>query len=259
MKIAGMNPRLSGAAVLLALSGIFFAGCFGRKHAVSNFEYSHETQGARMPAFLMGPAAALLTNASGFSAHLTMEQTDLSNKVTAVTGQLLVRGPHLLFAPKTGDNAFVWDVQDRNGFILSEALQGYAPVSSPVHITKVMVLSETAGPTGEEVNGHPGHEAEVAVTSDDGTTATFGVWRATDLNGFPVRIRSLKGPVAFTLNLSGARSEDLSLKLFQPPEGFTKYPSSDAMVGELFARKSKSKNISNGSAVEPHSGVNYSH
>ena len=83
----------------------------------------------------------------------------------------------------------------------------------------------------------------MAVTSDDGTTATFGVWRATDLNGFPVRIRSLKGPVAFTLNLGGARSEDLALKLFQPPEGFTKYSSSDSMVGSeiVLRRKSKSK------------------
>jgi hypothetical protein len=51
----------------------------------------------------------------------------------------------------------------------------------------------------------------------------------------------------------------LEPKLFLPPEGFTKYPTSDAMVGEYFARRSKSKIVHDERTVEPRSGVQYSH
>ncbi len=244
---------------LLFASAILFAGCLGRKHVISNYEFTRETQGAKMPLFLGGPAAALLTNENGFSARLTIEQTEGSNKVTSVSGLLLVRGTRIVFAPKNSDRTFIRDVQERTGFILSEALQGYAPIASGIHITRDFVTSEMAGPTGEQVNGHPGHEAEVAVTTDDGATANFGVWRASDLNGFPIRIRTLKSPTPFTLSLAEIRSEDLGPKLFQPPEGFTKYPTSDAMVGELFARRSKSKIVHDERDVETRSGVQYSH
>jgi hypothetical protein len=259
MKISAVCSRLGGAMALLFAGAILFAGCLGRKHVVSNYEFTRETKGASLPIFLAGPAAALLTNGNGFSARVTLEQTDPSNKVATVSGLLLVRGTRMMFAPKEGDNTFIWDVQERTGFILSEALQGYAPIASGIHITKDFIVSEKAGPTGEQVNGHPGHEAEVAVTTDDGATTTFGVWRAADMNDFPIRIRSLKSPASFTLNLTGIRSEDLEPKLFLPPEGFTKYPTGDTMVGEYFARRSKSKIVHDERSVEPRSGVQYSH
>ncbi|HEX3801137.1 MAG TPA: hypothetical protein VH413_20770 [Verrucomicrobiae bacterium] len=248
-----------GAAMLLAVGVIFLAGCFGRRHQVSNFEFNHEMQAAKIPLFMVGPAAALLTNANGYSARLTIEQPGVSNTVTT-TGQLLVREQHMLFTAKNSDSTFLWDVKEETGFVLSEALQGYAPIASPTHVTRVQMMSQTAGAPGEVVNGHPGHEVEVAVTCDDGTTTTFAVWQASDVNAFPVRIRTVKSPVMFTLDLMAMRSEDLERKLFLPPEGFTKYASADSMVGELFARKSKSK-ISSGSdrKIDPKSGNNYSY
>jgi hypothetical protein len=258
MKIVATDARLSTAVLLLVLSALFFAGC--ATHRRPEFEFSDEAQATKLPDFLVGPASALLTNVDSFSARLTVDQPANSNNVNAGSGQLLVFGSHLLFAPKTGDRAFIWDARERTGFILSDALQGYAPISSPVRITNIMITAQMAGSAETQVNGYPGHEAEVSVASDDGSTAMFSIWRATDLGGFPVRIKTMNTVPPFTLNLSGVRSENLSPKLFLPPDGFTKYASADAMAGELYARKSKLKNATanRGASREPPSGVNYS-
>jgi hypothetical protein len=208
---------------------------------------------------MTGPAAVLLTNVNGYSARVTIELAGMSNNATPMTGQLLVRSSHMLFSPKTGDSTFIWDVKEESGYILSEALQGYAPLASGVHVTRMQTMSETAGASSDQVNGHPGHESEEAITCDDGSVTKFGVWRASDLGGFPVRIRTINSPMGYTLNFSNMRSEDLSLKLFQPPEGFTKYSSTDSMVGELFARKGKAKNAGNTTPVDPKSSNNYSY
>ncbi len=255
MKIVAIDINTSEAVLLLLLSALLCDGCASHRHR--EYEFAEEALAAKLPDFLVGPASALLTNGNSFSARLTVDQPGFSNKVTAISGQLLVMGSHILFAPKTGDRAFIWDAHERTGFVLSDALQGYAPISSPIHVTNVLITAEIAGSAETQANGHPGHEAEVAVASDDGSTATFTIWRATDLGGFPVRIKAMNIVPPFTLNLAEVRSENLSPKLFLPPEGFTKYGSLEAMASELYSRKSKLRNAASGASVEPRSGVNY--
>jgi hypothetical protein len=183
----------------------------------------------------------LLTNASAFSAVLTVDSPAIAQKGHALSGQLLCEGGHLIFSPTRGDRTFIWDVRERNGYVLSEALQGYAPFSSPAQMTSVTTLSETAGPASERVNGHPGHESEVTIAMDDGSTSRFSVWRASDLNGLPVRIKSLSTNEMFEVNLSAIQPAKLASTLFGPPDGFTKYENPDVMAGELAMRKSKPK------------------
>jgi hypothetical protein len=221
----------------LATVAIVVAGCAGHHESRT----SEEVIAPRPPGFLVGPASALLTNGSAFSAVVTVDSPSSAQKGHPLSGQLLCEGSHLVFSPARGDRTFVWDARERNGFILSEALQGYAPFSSPTQITNVATVSETAGPASERVNGHPGHEVEVTVAMDDGSTARFSVWRASDLNGLPVRIKSLNTNENFEVNLSGIQSAKLASTLFGPPDGFTKYENPDIMAGELAMRRSKPK------------------
>jgi hypothetical protein len=194
------------------------------------------------PVFLTGAVASLLANnGSGFSARVLLEEPGETNKAREVTGQLLGQDGTLIFARATGDKTFVWNPNLGSGFVLSEALQGYAPISSPVQTTNIAKVAEVAGPAGERVNGHPGHEIEFVATSNDGSSARFTMWSASDLSGFPVRIRMLTDPKQRILNLLDVRLEHLSPKLFVPPDGFTKFSTPQAMAGELISRRSKLK------------------
>ena len=62
-----------------------------------------------------------------------------------ISGELMGQGGKLLFTPQaTGSRgkhmreakiSFIWDVAEGRGYILSEALQGYAPISSRAKFT----------------------------------------------------------------------------------------------------------------------------
>ena len=62
------------------------------------------------------------------------------------------------------------------------------------------------------------------------------MWRATDLGGLPLRIACATGGTPLTLNLSKIRRDPPPNDLFLPPDGFTKYPSAEALMLELMAR-----------------------
>lgn len=241
MKIAGL--------FCLALLAICMAGCSSSRE--SKFGYREEVVAPRPPAFLVGPASALLTNGAAFSARVSIDSPTNTSKTHELTGQLLGEGSHLIFLPARADRSFIWDVRERSGYVLSEALQGYAPFSSQVPVGRVTTMAETAGPASERVNGHPGHEVEVAVAMEDGTTSRFSIWRASDINDFPVRIKTLGVEKPFVLNVLDVRRVTLSSNLFLPPDGFTKYSSPDAMAGEIMLRKSKPKKTESYDFGEP--------
>jgi len=232
------TPLWHGTTVLagLGLASILAAGCASDSR--NGRALKEELIAPAPPSFLVGPASALLVNTNSFSARVTLATPTATNKIYEVSGELLGMGARLLYAPKGGDRTFLWDVQAHRGYVLSEALQGYAPIGSPAQVTNLITTAETAGPA-RQVNGQAGHEAEVAVLSDDGSTAAFTVWCADKLDGFPARIQSQKTPAPFTLNLYDFRFETLTAKLFLPPEDFTKYSSPEAMTSELMMRNSK--------------------
>jgi len=222
---------------LLLASGCFFSG---RKGSDS----SSALIAPRPPEFLNGPVAVLLTNASGFSGHVTLETRWSSGPPDVASGDLLARGTQLLFAGQNakskaarsrGEEMFSWDVAAGRGYVFNEALQGYAPITSSLAVTNIAVQPVSAPP--ENIAGHRCQPEQVTLVSNDGVKAAFEVWRAPDLNGLPLRITSAGNPGSFTFNLSSVRLEAPAAKIFAPPDGFTMYDSAESMVAELVTRQ----------------------
>ena len=201
----------------------------------------------KVPPFLNGPMAVLLTNTGGFRARAVMETHAPSGQPETVSGELLGRGGKLLFAAdpdvsggkrfRVGGISFIWDVARNNGYVLSESLQGYAPITSNVGFTNIVAEARMEKTAPEKLGGHPCERAEAAVTSRDGSVAVFDVWRARDLNGFPVQITPATNSTDFVLHLSRIQMEVPPDDLFLPTDGFTKYENAEAMMNELASRQ----------------------
>jgi len=235
----GSNAMAAAFIVVLA------SGCAQSQHAARIGNWLSP----QPPSFLTGPIAVLLTNTGGFSAHVVMT-TERSAKVPGiVSGELLGWEGKLLFAPKydkaTEKNyraaglSFVWDITGSSGFILSEALQAFAPMSSDFRATNIVV--EHGNLASEKVDGHLCAPGRVTLFSSDGSTAMFDVWRATDAKSFPLRIREVGRPEPRTLEFSSLRLGALRAELFRPPEGFTRYESAEGMMAELATRQANLK------------------
>jgi len=197
------------------------------------------------PGFLTGPAALLLTNWASFSARLEVQTTSSSPGANNSSGQLLGQGSKLLYAPHTDENpdaprprvggySFIWDVAQSCGYVLSETLQGYAPVAAELHVTNLQIAP--GGGPAQRYSGHPCEPANATVQTADSTVG-FELLRATDLHGFPVKIQMLAKANPLTLSFSNVRFENVAANVFAPPEGFTQYPSPQAMADELAARE----------------------
>ena len=199
------------------------------------------------PVFLNGPMALLLTNVDGFSARAVLESGAPAHGVELAAGELMGRGGKLLFAPGAGkstakraraeDFAFIWDAAANQGYVLNDPLQGYAPMSYGRLFTNLAAGATLNQAAAENVAGHPCHQTEVTIAANDGSASVFRVWRATDLKGLPVRISGASDGTPVTLTLSKIKLEAMPNDLFQPPAGFTKYASAEAMVTELVSRQ----------------------
>jgi hypothetical protein len=193
--------------------------------------------------------AVLLTNAPGFSCYLVMTAGSPPNPNETLSGQLLVRESRLLFAPDTkapavkrfarGGFSYVWDVAAQQGCLLSEALQGYAPVSSRIRVTNMSARASSPAP--EMVQGHACQKTEIELASNDGASARFRVWRATDLKGLPVRIVAAAPGRPVTVSLSNFRLQAPAARLFAPPDGFTHHDSAETMMAEMAMRQENLK------------------
>jgi hypothetical protein len=211
------------------------------------------------PEFVMGAASAALADFDGFSADV-METTPLANGARAVSGELIGRQGRLIFQPWTtarvkkdkivrGGMFFIWDTASQKGYVLSEALQGYAPISPAAQITNVVAVPKN--PASEQVNGHLCHQVEAAVALNDGSTAKLIQWRADDLKRFPMRVRATGAGGDVTVDFSNVRLDLPPPELFVPPSGFTKYASPMALINELMIRESSLKKGPSGGLAEP--------
>ncbi len=211
------------------------------------------------PAFLAGPMAVLLTDAHGFSGHVVLHAGIASNGGAMVSGELLVRSNKLLFVQAgssalkkrlcAGGISFIWDAADNHGYVLSEALQGYAPISFNVRPTNLIMSAASTAP--QRVGGHPCGQEVATVSSSDGAVTLFHVWRAPDLNGLPVQITTATNTTPLALSLSNFRLEAPSAAEFQPPDGFARYDTAEAMMSELTMRQQNLKRRVTGGSTEP--------
>jgi hypothetical protein len=232
---------LAGLALALAAGGCSHSQDKDAREAARTGIYS-----APFPAFLNGPMAVLLTNSGGFSAR-AMVQTEpaAAPEEGARPGQLFCRGSRLLYVPDpsestekgahSGGFSFIWDTAENRGYVLSEALQGYAPVASNVQATNIVAQANQAAP--RKFAGHSCVPEDATVLMSDGSTTVFQVLRATDLKGLPVRVISVTRNAPLTLNLSKIRLEPPPNDLFAPPDSFTRYNSPEVMVDELAIRE----------------------
>src|SRR5262249_39204903 len=117
---------------------------------------------AQPPAFFTGAACVLLTNSVGFSARISGQAESVCGRERSFSGQLLGLGSKLFFSPEqdeaTGKQeraaglSFIWDVNENRGYVLSETMQAYAPVSYNLRITNVVVSQVQAPP--QKLAGH---------------------------------------------------------------------------------------------------------
>lgn len=222
--------------VLGGLGLLLLAGCAGQSAFDKPELVFTRIFTPQVPEFLSGPAGALLTNTSGFSARATFESyPPQAPKVETMEGELLGNGSLLLFAPRSSDSpgskdlelggfSFIWDVATGSGFVLSEALQAYAPVASSVKVDKVAIAG---GPRGEQSG---------VVSLNNGSEWLFSFSRS-DPGALPTRISSVTNSPPFTLKLARTRREAPPASLFAPPPDFAKYATPERLADELAARK----------------------
>jgi hypothetical protein len=242
---AGVRGRFCGRWLCFGLLACVAAGCAHSSRTGGEAGVVETFPAPLPPVFLNGPMALLLTNQAGFRAHVVLDHGAGPRTVGSAAGELIGRDRKLFFAPAAAkvarkqarpeDSAFVWDVAEHRGWVLNEPLQGYAPISSSRVFTNVAVQAGS-GAAAERISGYSCVPGEVTVTADDGVPAVFVVWRAQELQGLPLRIESRATGVPVVLTLSRVRLEAVPADLFQPPNGFTKYASTETMMSELFLR-----------------------
>ena len=221
----------------------FLAGCSGRhKDLIPSFA-STAAFAPPAPPFLSGPAAVLLTNPPGYSAHVVLSNSLDAYPAKSASGELLARSGKLLFAPEpekphkgsvAGRFSFIWDVRAVRGYLLSEALQAYAPISAGLAASNV--IDQSSGRLAK-IEGHACEEKRVLVQATDGSTPTFEVARALDLSSIPLRLSAGSNSALWTITLSKVRIKEPPAELFEPPDGFTRYSSPEAMMTELIIRQ----------------------
>jgi len=226
------------ALVIVALT----AGC-----SSSKIDAQRDNAALEVPDFLSSPALALATNTEGFTARVEI-QSPSSLGIKRQTGRIFGLGGHIMFVPDfpTGlfhreaaaeKTCFVWDATRNSGYVLNEALQAYAPYLVTSRATNIVVTD--AESVFAEIDGHRCLRGEAVIGMSEGPEATFTVWRAKDLKGFPMRIKA--GTGQYTVTFSRVIFERVGASLFMPPDGFTRQDSPSAMLSILMERQLAAK------------------
>jgi hypothetical protein len=95
----------------------------------------------------------------------------------------------------------------------------------------------------ETVDGHPCIKNKVVVTDDHGKTHESTVWNATDLKGFPVKIMTSEGGTAATLLFKNVNTSKPDASLFEPPSGYKKYDSNQALMMDQMKKRMGGMNM----------------
>jgi hypothetical protein len=225
--------------IVLAAFALLECGC-GSHHTGPVYHAGDE----HPPAFLTGSASVVLANLGGFDAHIeaTIDSTEGTHQ--HLTGDLLGREGRLVYQPalplkgkrarREGGLFFIWDEDKKSGYVMSEALQGYAPVQSDKYAVGALHVSGASVPT--EIDGKACHKSEGTVELSNGLQARVTVWRSDEEGHFPIMIHSVDPLADVTLTFSEVHQRLPSLELFRPPDGFTAYSSSVALMNELIVR-----------------------
>jgi hypothetical protein len=249
-----MNLLQRTAILAACLGAAFLTGCASEaKKEATLAKLGDETP----PEFMVGPASESLVDFDGFSANVVENDSPIlpgaatpARPARSVSGVVIGRKGRLIYQPWTtaqikdgkithGGMFFIWDINVQRGYVLSEALQGYAPIAPPVLITNSAPANNALA--SEPVNGHPCHRVESTVEMADGSTAKLTEWRADDLGRFPVRLQVSSGGREETVDFTNVRLDLAKPELFMPPGDFTKYASAGLLINELMIREASFK------------------
>jgi hypothetical protein len=236
-----IKPR--PVALLAVVTAIFVSACSSDERMTMTMEERLQASLPEPPPILSVPVLTLFTNQSGFGAHCRIER---GTGTKPLEGELVHRSSQFLFAAQAQEKhargremTFMWNVESNSGHALNDALPGYAPLVPRAQL--VNVQSTGKAPANEKIDGHPCTQEQLTVTLSDGTTSQISLWRATDLRGFPIRIRADSGNPRFLIDLTNIRFQEPSMALFDIPADFTRYESPKAMFDELFRRESMTR------------------
>jgi hypothetical protein len=259
LKTQGRDRCASGLLVILSLVAMWAAvGCSHSGDMDLREPGFVRVFAPQFPDFLKAPMGLLLTNGAGYSAQLEAQNPSLPVAERTTSGQLLSRGGKLLFAPqqveleqksqRAGGFMFIWDVSAGTGFVVSETLQAYAPVSTEMRVTNVSDQARVS--SGQKIGGHDCSPTDVTMQFNDGTASILEACRAADLRGLAVQFRSLSNSNPRIVTLSKIRPQVPAQELFAPPDGFSRYSSPEAMADEIAARQRNLRRGNRG-ALEP--------
>lgn len=82
----------------------------------------------------------------------------------------------------------------------------------------------------ETLDGHPCVKNKVAFTAEDGTAHEAIVWNASDLKDFPLQIQTQEGKTSMSLRYSDVQLKAPAASQFEPPAGYTAYPSMQELM-----------------------------
>lgn len=226
------------ALAAVALVG-WLAGCASNKEPELP-QFAANELAAPTPGFLAGPACVLLTNLPPFRAHVHYVETPSRGPIE---GELFGNRERLFFArmpaqqnpsPEATGVGYILNLLQARGWLLSDALQGYAPLTAAVRATNVL---ETPLPGTVELEGFRCTESTATVALADGYSVLFQLSRAQALSNFPLRISVLSNATPAVLSFSKVSLKPPPDELFKPPKGFTPYPTSSAMLNECLRRQ----------------------
>lgn len=207
-------------ACVLALSACSRSGRLEARNSYAPF-----IQPPTAPPVVITPAAFLLTNYPAFSARLVNEG------VRPVKGYIFGKGTTLAFIPDpekkgpSGQFSFIWDTVSNSGYVISEALQGYAPLT----LRGMGVATNAHFETGPD-----GKSRTLSAALDNGRRVEFTAQSDGGPKGFPTLISG--GSPQFKTQLTRISLASPKPSLFSLPPDFTKYESPEAMVDELSTR-----------------------
>ena len=242
-KNAVANPRGVGrvVSILVAAMLAWTAGCAHTREERARNDAMRILP--KITAVITGPAALLLTNTPGFQSEYQLSFDDHGKASTKPLGLLFVRGAKIAVtlgdahgkAGSGGAFAVVWDAVAAQGYVSSEALQGYARLGGAAGCSNVVTQTEAGGP--QHLDGRLVEKVMAIATSTNGERLSWELTSDVEHGRFPMQIRSLQGAPNFTLTLTKTQASVPPEEIFSRPVEFTKYASEAALLSELETRE----------------------
>jgi hypothetical protein len=108
----------------------------------------------------------------------------------------------------------------------------------------------------DTIDGHPCMKSKVVVTDEDGGKSEVLVWRATDLNNFPIQTQMLEDERTITTRFTDINRSKPSASLFEPPADFKRYANMQELMMSNMQRMMPPEGMPPRNAMPPRGGDN---